>query len=96
MSTVVTFTGPHASDFKSRRTNLSARNEVRLQTLYSGISAGTELTAYRGSNPYLRKRWDDERHFFVPAEQPSMTYPVIGWGYEECGKVVEWAARSRK
>jgi len=32
---------------------------VRLRTLYSGISAGAELTAYRGSNPYLHKRWDD-------------------------------------
>lgn len=89
MSTVVTFTGPHALVFLEQEDKPLAPNEVRLQTLYSGISAGTELTAYRGSNPYLRKRWDDERHFFVPAEQPSMTYPVIGWGYEECGKVVE-------
>ena len=96
MSTVVTFTGPHALGFLEQADKPLAPNEVRLQTLYSGISAGTEFTAYRGSNPYLRKRWDDERHFFVPAEQPSMTYPVIGWGYEECGKVVELGSEVTK
>lgn len=64
-------------------------DEVRLQTLYSGISAGTELTAYRGSNPYLHKAWEPERRLFLPAEQTSLAYPVRGWGYEEVGRVVE-------
>ena len=32
-------------------------SEVRVRTLYSGISAGTEMTIYRGSNPYAKKRW---------------------------------------
>ena len=27
--------------------------EVRVVTHYSGISAGTELATYRGTNPYL-------------------------------------------
>jgi 2-desacetyl-2-hydroxyethyl bacteriochlorophyllide A dehydrogenase len=89
MSTVVTFTGPHALGFQELEDKPLGPMEVRLQTLYSGISAGTELTAYRGSNPYLAKRWDAERHIFVPTDQPSMTYPVVGWGYEECGKIVE-------
>jgi threonine dehydrogenase-like Zn-dependent dehydrogenase len=62
---------------------------VSLRTLYSGISAGTELTAYRGSNPYLHKQWDPARKLFIPTEQPSLTYPVIGWGYEEVGEIVE-------
>ena len=31
-------------------------SEVRVRTLYSGISAGTELTQYRGTNPYLDKQ----------------------------------------
>ena len=35
-------------------------SEVRVCTLYSGISAGTEMTIYRGSNPYAKKRWDGE------------------------------------
>ncbi|MQA02247.1 MAG: zinc-binding dehydrogenase [Streptosporangiales bacterium] len=62
--------------------------DVRIRTLYSGISAGTELTAYRGSNPYLDKRWDPERRLFVPGDS-TLAYPVDGWGYEEVGEIVE-------
>jgi len=61
--------------------------EVLLETTHSGISAGTELTAYRGSNPYLAKQWDAERRLFVPGNT-SLAYPVDGWGYEEVGRVV--------
>ncbi|MFS0910962.1 zinc-binding alcohol dehydrogenase [Microbacterium sp. 179-I 3D2 NHS] len=63
---------------------------VRIATWYSGISAGTELTAYRGTNPYLTSTWDAERRLFVPGE-PSFGYPVSGWGYSEVGEVVEVA-----
>ena len=61
---------------------------VRVRTLYSGISAGTELTAYRGSNVYLNKRWDADRRLFVPGDH-TVTYPISGWGYSEVGQVVE-------
>lgn len=64
---------------------------VRVATWYSGISAGTELTAYRGTNPYLNATWDADRRLFVPGE-PSFAYPVQGWGYSEVGQVVEVAA----
>ena len=63
---------------------------MRLRTWYSGISAGTELTAYRGSNPYLTRTWDVERRLFVDGE-PTFAYPVQGWGYSEVGEVVEVA-----
>jgi threonine dehydrogenase-like Zn-dependent dehydrogenase len=61
-----------------------------VRTWYSGISAGTELTAYRGSNPYLTGTWDPERRLFV-AGDPSFAYPVEGWGYSEVGEVLEVA-----
>ena len=61
--------------------------EVRLRTLYSGISAGTELTAYRGSNPYVTKRWDSDRRLFV--EGATFSYPLDDWGYEQVGEVTE-------
>src|SRR3712207_1764608 len=64
-------------------------HEVRLRTLYSGISAGTEMTAYRGSNPYLSKRWEEDRRLFLEDEATSIEYPVEGWGYEEVGEVAE-------
>ncbi|MEW5870064.1 MAG: zinc-binding dehydrogenase [Chloroflexota bacterium] len=63
--------------------------QIRVRTMYSGISAGTEMTAYRGSNPYLHKRWDAAARLFVPADAPSQPYPLVGWGYEEVGEVVE-------
>jgi len=89
MGKVVVFTEPRTIGFAETEDRALAANEVRLQTLYSGISAGTELTAYRGSNPYIHKQWDPGARLFRPAEQTSMKYPISGWGYEECGKVVE-------
>ena len=32
-----------------------------LDTLYSGFSAGTELTFLKNTNPYLHSRWEAER-----------------------------------
>src|SRR3954466_3391056 len=63
---------------------------VRVRTWYSGVSAGTELTAYRGSNPYLTRTWDAGRRLFVEGA-PSFAYRVQGWGYSEVGEVVEVA-----
>jgi len=60
--------------------------ELRVRTLYSGISAGTELATYRGTNPYLRKQWDSELALFLPG-QATFTYPVDVWGYSEVGVV---------
>lgn len=80
---------PHTIELEETEDPPLNAGEVRLRTLYSGISAGTELTAYRGSNPYLNKRWDGERRLFVPGEETSQHYPLRGWGYEEVGEVQE-------
>lgn len=66
-----------------------APNEVRIRTLFSGISAGTELSQYRGTNPYMNRRWDEATRLFVDAKEPSWTYPVRNLGYEEVGEIVE-------
>lgn len=89
MGKVLVFTQPGTVGFESYEDRPLEPKEIRLRTLYSGISAGTELTAYRGSNPYLHKQWDPARKLFIPTDQPTLTYPVIGWGYEEVGEVVE-------
>jgi 2-desacetyl-2-hydroxyethyl bacteriochlorophyllide A dehydrogenase len=62
--------------------------QVRILTLYSGISAGTELAFYRGTNPYLNKRWDAETRMFVEGAS-TLEYPVTNLGYEEVGEIVE-------
>lgn len=64
--------------------------QARVRTIYSGISAGTELTAYRGTNPYLTSVWDPESRLFEPGQE-SLGYPLDGWGYSEVGEVVEVA-----
>lgn len=60
----------------------------RIDTLYTGLSAGTELTFFKGTNPYLRGRWDDLFGVFRESE-PSAHYPVNFLGYMEVGRVVE-------
>ncbi|HEX6384943.1 MAG TPA: zinc-binding dehydrogenase [Anaerolineae bacterium] len=92
MGRVVVFTGPGTIDFDEYEDRPLRPDEVRLRTLYSGISAGTELTAYRGTNPYIHKRWEPAQKLFVPDTSPSQPYPMSGWGYEEVGEVIEVGA----
>ena len=58
-----------------------------VRTLRSGISAGTELTFVKGTNPYLRAGWDDDLGVF-DADRPAVGYPVRTMGYMEVGEVV--------
>ncbi len=88
MVAMVRFSSPGTAEVVEERRQPLENDQVRIRTLYSGISAGTELTAYRGSNPYLNKRWDRENRLFVDG-QSSTEYPVDGWGYEEVGEVSE-------
>src|SRR5687767_5582371 len=83
MSQVITFTQPRTLRIDQVEDAALQAQQVRVRTLYSGISAGTELSAYRGSNVYLHKRWDPGTRLFVPTDAPSQPYPLVGWGYEE-------------
>jgi threonine dehydrogenase-like Zn-dependent dehydrogenase len=87
MGSVLTFEAPYRIAIRDEAERALAANEVRLRTLFSGISAGTELTAYRGTNPYLHKRWDNDRRLFVADERAGPQYPLVGWGYEEVGEI---------
>lgn len=89
MGTELVFAQPRLITFEEYEDRPLEPNEVRLRTLYSGISAGTELTAYRGSNPYLHKRWDPAAKLFLSSKEPTHPFPLRGWGYEEAGEVVE-------
>jgi len=88
MGRVVAFMAPRQVGITEYEDPFLGPDEVRVRTLYSGISAGTELTAYRGSNPYLSKRWDEEQRVFRE-DAASAAYPVEGWGYEEVGQIIE-------
>jgi threonine dehydrogenase-like Zn-dependent dehydrogenase len=62
--------------------------QFRVDTLYTGLSAGTELTFYKGTNPYLHSRWDEGFGVFRQGE-PSARYPIPFLGYMEVGQVTE-------
>jgi len=62
---------------------------VRVRTVRSAISPGTELT-YIGSgasNPYLHRHWDPTLRIFDSGEA-SVEYPIV-FGYRAAGAVVE-------
>ncbi len=67
-------------------------DHFRIETLYTGISSGTEATFLQGTNPYLHSRWDEEFGLFHAGE-PSTHYPVPFLGYMEVGRVIESCAR---
>ena len=60
----------------------------RVTTLFSGISAGTELSYVKGTNPFLAQHWDARLGLFVPGE-PDAGYPVTRLGYMEVATVAE-------
>ena len=89
MDAVVQFTGQRVVEVIEIDPAPLPAGHVRVRTRYSGISAGTELTAYRGTNPYLNRVWDPASRLFTDGE--GLRYPVAGWGYSEVGRVVEVA-----
>lgn len=86
MGRLVRFNSPRSAEVVEFEEEGPRSGEVQLETLYSGISAGTELTAYRGSNPYLSSQWDPARRLFVSGDS-THSYPLDAWGYEEVGRV---------
>lgn len=86
MPTELVFTAPRQVAFRDYKlaANLAPR-EIRVRTLYSGISHGTEMNVYRGTAPQFSKTLEDGLYSDGPA---SWTYPMT-YGYEEVGVVVE-------
>jgi 2-desacetyl-2-hydroxyethyl bacteriochlorophyllide A dehydrogenase len=87
VGSVVQFTTPRKVDLVEEDIGEPGEGQVLVRTLYSGVSTGTELTAYRGTNPYLIRRWDDDRRLFTEGGA-TFDYPVRGWGYQEVGEIV--------
>ena len=82
--------GPRQLAFEAIALEPLKGGEIRVATLFSGISAGTELTQYRGTNPFMKRHWDEERRLFVDDDgKPSWQWPVRNLGYEEVGEIVE-------
>ena len=66
-------------------------DEVRIATLYSGISAGTEMTAFMGTNPYIDKQWNPASRLFE-TDTPGWSFPIRAFSYEEVGRITDVGA----
>jgi threonine dehydrogenase-like Zn-dependent dehydrogenase len=64
-----------------------APGPFRVRTLYSGVSAGTELSYVKGTNPALHARFDPVLGLF--GGPPADPYPVTRLGYMEVARVEE-------
>lgn len=62
--------------------------QCRVQTLFSGFSAGTELTFWKKTNPFFASTYDGERGVFHH-NQPATHYPIQFLGYMESARVIE-------
>ncbi|MFD0674148.1 zinc-binding alcohol dehydrogenase [Cohnella sp. GCM10027633] len=92
MGQALVFDGQRSVRFDTYEERPLAAGEIRLKTRYSGISAGTQLTAYRGTNPMVGKVMNKELRLFETRDEASSLYPVVGgWAYEEIGEVAEVA-----
>ncbi|WP_233498919.1 zinc-binding alcohol dehydrogenase [Blastococcus sp. TF02A-26] len=90
MSTIRTLVVPRAGMLEVEETPEPPLDEgrFRAETLYSGLSAGTELTWYRGTSPYLTSSWDAELGLFDPARS-AQSFPVRRLGYMEVARVTD-------
>ena len=62
-------------------------NKIRVRTIYSAISHGTEMTIYRGINPFFNKNID-KNGLFIDGKDNNYRYPFRS-GYEQVGEIIE-------
>ena len=86
MAYLVELTEPRSVGIRAFDDPAPGPEEVVVRTWYSGISAGTELGMYRGTNPYLDRKWDPEMALFLSGGA-TFAYPLDVWGYSEVGVI---------
>src|SRR5689334_15489216 len=64
-----------------------APGPFRVRTLYSGVSAGTELSFVKGTHPALHAAFDPALGLF--GDPPPSPFPITRLGYMEVGEVTE-------
>ncbi len=79
---------PHHAGFFDYNEGPADPGLIRLDTCFTGLSAGTELTFLKNTNPYLFSSWDAAAGVFRDGE-PAMRYPVPFMGYMEMGRVID-------
>lgn len=100
---VLVLTGPRQLAYMDAEITELGENDLRLETLVSGISHGTEMNVYRGVAPQWTKVYDRGLRLFRPADQGEQDLPACGYftpgdstwryplayGYANVGRVIE-------
>jgi len=94
---IMVYDGPRQLHVEEAPSLPMGKEQIRIKTLYSGISHGTEMSIYRGIAPFYTRRQDPETRLFLPAESCDVwRFPVRScdpgvWymGYAAVGEVVE-------
>jgi 2-desacetyl-2-hydroxyethyl bacteriochlorophyllide A dehydrogenase len=81
----VAITGRRSAATIERPTPTPAQGQVLIRTIYSGISAGTEMNVYRGTAPQWRTRQDLHSGLFVEGTA-EWSYPLV-YGYANVGRI---------
>lgn len=81
------FAAPKRISFRKYKEPELKSTEVRVKTLFSGISSGTEMNFYRGTAPEYYQGFDRELRLFTK-ETSGWKYP-LPYGYEQVGEIVE-------
>ena len=76
---VLTYTAPKTLVVEDRPSREISANQVKLKTMYTGISHGTEMNIYRGIAPQWTKVKDDRANLFVEPEDgvPARVIPCL-------------------
>ncbi len=86
--------GPRTLELREYELPPLGPRDVRLCSLVSGISHGTELNLWRGTAPFSEKRFDGERRLFVPTGERA--WLPVQLGYELVSRVTEVGAEVRE
>jgi len=88
MSKIMMFEGPRKLSIKDVADKALEPKQVRIKSLYSAISHGTEMNVYRGLAPMYSRKQDFATKLFIESNEPTWQYP-IPYGYTLTGEVVE-------
>jgi threonine dehydrogenase-like Zn-dependent dehydrogenase len=80
--------GPGRLAFFPRERAPAAEGGFVVETVYTGLSAGTELSYVKGTHPALSRAWDAGRAVF-DGDGTGLGFPVRRMGYMEVGQVTE-------
>jgi 2-desacetyl-2-hydroxyethyl bacteriochlorophyllide A dehydrogenase len=94
MTKALYFIEPRRVEVREEVLSEPGPGDVVIETLASGISAGTEMNVYRGLAPQWRKRQDRKTGLFVVGEEPDWSYPSR-YGYASVGRILECGSEVR-